>query len=196
MESDERMCRICHDSFGSLFSPCRCNGSTKYCHRQCLEKWRSLNRRISSITKLYFCELCKYRYRLSYEYPTLLDYVCDRYTLPEKILYTVSIMSTLFSLASKTSDIHRDKLKRNESKLESCQRRKFAGKWTLVLLKLWKFMACCWADKLKLMMISCMIIVVVGNCFLFRIWRMENRREIVLAYDAVLDNLINLNDLE
>ena len=51
-------CRICLDSDGSeLIVPCRCKGSLKYVHKDCLEQWitRS-NRRI--------CELCRRPYEI------------------------------------------------------------------------------------------------------------------------------------
>ena len=35
-----RQCRICLESGGTLISPCLCNGTSKYVHYECLEKWR------------------------------------------------------------------------------------------------------------------------------------------------------------
>ena len=36
-------CRICleeEDNLELLISPCRCSGTSKYVHRECLRKWR------------------------------------------------------------------------------------------------------------------------------------------------------------
>ena len=35
-----RQCRICLDDGGLLISPCRCSGTSKYVHYDCLENWR------------------------------------------------------------------------------------------------------------------------------------------------------------
>ena len=43
MNNDENFCRICleeEDNINSLISPCRCSGSSKYVHIQCLQNWR------------------------------------------------------------------------------------------------------------------------------------------------------------
>jgi hypothetical protein len=45
VEEDEdldRICRICRGSApqSDLFAPCKCNGTMKYIHRQCLQQWR------------------------------------------------------------------------------------------------------------------------------------------------------------
>ncbi|GIL98217.1 hypothetical protein Vretimale_3633, partial [Volvox reticuliferus] len=58
-------CRICMDEefdpiSNPLISPCKCSGSTKYVHRQCLLKWRSMK---SGTQAYYRCEICHYRYQ-------------------------------------------------------------------------------------------------------------------------------------
>ncbi|GLI58803.1 hypothetical protein VaNZ11_000569 [Volvox africanus] len=58
-------CRICMDEevdpiLNPLISPCKCSGSTKYVHRQCLLKWRSMK---SGTQAYYRCEICHYRYQ-------------------------------------------------------------------------------------------------------------------------------------
>ena len=39
-------CRICFDEEvdDELISPCRCNGTSKYIHRKCLNRWREFQR--------------------------------------------------------------------------------------------------------------------------------------------------------
>jgi len=60
-QNSENICRICHggDEEGRLFSPCRCKGSMKYVHIQCLNSWRISSANSSS----YFqCDTCHYKY--------------------------------------------------------------------------------------------------------------------------------------
>ncbi|KAL1914372.1 uncharacterized protein VTP21DRAFT_8952 [Calcarisporiella thermophila] len=63
---DDRICRIClagveeEEELGRLFSPCLCNGTMKYVHVNCLNRWRVSSRKSSS----YFqCDSCKFKYR-------------------------------------------------------------------------------------------------------------------------------------
>jgi hypothetical protein len=41
---DELTCRICLDDVvrENVIAPCRCAGSSKWVHRECLDKWRSM----------------------------------------------------------------------------------------------------------------------------------------------------------
>lgn len=53
-------CRICHDSstdetVGRLIAPCLCDGSLKYVHENCVQRWIT----ISNTKK---CELCHFEY--------------------------------------------------------------------------------------------------------------------------------------
>jgi len=61
--SESLMCRICHEGEedGSLFSPCKCSGTMKYVHAECLDKWRALSRNPQSF---FVCDNCKYQYNL------------------------------------------------------------------------------------------------------------------------------------
>ena len=56
-------CRICLDfePIDDLIYPCRCRGSAKYIHRECLNAWRNQNRNNS----FFQCNECKYEYRIS-----------------------------------------------------------------------------------------------------------------------------------
>jgi len=55
-------CRICleeDNTFSNPFiSPCKCKGSMKYIHRNCLQNWRMANN-----TAFYECDICKYKYQ-------------------------------------------------------------------------------------------------------------------------------------
>jgi len=64
----EATCRICHggresvDELGPLFSPCRCDGTMKHVHVECLNRWR----RVSTNPRSYFtCDACGYAYNIS-----------------------------------------------------------------------------------------------------------------------------------
>jgi hypothetical protein len=46
-----KTCRICHDTDDPLFYPCKCSGSIKYVHAECLKHWLHVNRRKN-------CEVC------------------------------------------------------------------------------------------------------------------------------------------
>ncbi|GAA5838070.1 hypothetical protein JCM3766R1_004194 [Sporobolomyces carnicolor] len=62
--TSDKICRICFDSeddaLGRLFSPCRCRGSSRYVHKECLAAWRKAAQNSSSF---YRCETCTYEYR-------------------------------------------------------------------------------------------------------------------------------------
>jgi hypothetical protein len=59
VELDLPQCRICfeNDIQDNLFRPCKCNGSLKWVHEECLTQWR-----ISSIHK-HKCEICGHLYK-------------------------------------------------------------------------------------------------------------------------------------
>ena len=65
--SAERQCRIClggpqdEPELGRLFSPCRCKGTMKYVHVQCLNQWRKTAVKKESF---YQCDQCHYQYNL------------------------------------------------------------------------------------------------------------------------------------
>ena len=53
----ETPCRICFESGGDLIVPCKCNGHSKYVHRECLETWRTFA--LNNNT----CEICNVEYK-------------------------------------------------------------------------------------------------------------------------------------
>ena len=63
-------CRICFESQEPLYSPCRCDGSIKYIHEECLLKWVLVTDRIA-------CELCKETYLFDYNQPLEKDIHID-----------------------------------------------------------------------------------------------------------------------
>jgi hypothetical protein len=64
-------CRICYEADPPLYYPCKCDGSIKWIHEECLLQWiisRTDNRN-------YRCELCKEIYKISYNQPLEVDIV-------------------------------------------------------------------------------------------------------------------------
>ncbi|KAG4300895.1 hypothetical protein PCK1_002972, partial [Pneumocystis canis] len=64
-ENDKPMCRICfggaedQPTLGKLISPCRCQGTIKWVHVNCLLQWRIKSK---SSKSYYRCEQCHYEY--------------------------------------------------------------------------------------------------------------------------------------
>lgn len=66
MMNDEKFCRICleeENNINSLISPCRCSGSSKHVHIQCLQNWRRVSRNSNGIGENE-CMECKTKYLL------------------------------------------------------------------------------------------------------------------------------------
>lgn len=56
-EDEARMCRICLDGGGSdLIAPCRCSGTSKWVHRECLNRWRVAGLNARAFTHCRECE--------------------------------------------------------------------------------------------------------------------------------------------
>ena len=73
--SDEKFqCRICfeeEDNHALLIAPCRCNGTSKYVHIDCLNQWRTLSYSDDSTTN---CPTCKFEYILNLIGMTMLPW--------------------------------------------------------------------------------------------------------------------------
>ena len=68
LDNDEPECRICFDDVqdDELISPCRCNGTSKWVHRGCLNRWREFNRGRDGERQ---CMECKEDYIVRRKYP-------------------------------------------------------------------------------------------------------------------------------
>lgn len=64
-DSGDLECRVCRTSneSGRLYAPCKCDGSIRYVHQECLETWL---RHKNSGTEV--CELCDYKYTFKPRY--------------------------------------------------------------------------------------------------------------------------------
>ena len=60
VEEPKHKCRYCYmDNFqNSMIAPCKCDGSVKYVHIYCLERWRRLKTNPSR------CEICNKKYKI------------------------------------------------------------------------------------------------------------------------------------
>ncbi|KAF4683745.1 hypothetical protein FOZ60_008663 [Perkinsus olseni] len=60
--TEEKVCRICSGTAadGRLISPCRCKGSMKYVHVECLNQWRKV---ATNRDNFFQCQTCKYKYK-------------------------------------------------------------------------------------------------------------------------------------
>ena len=72
-----KICRICfdHDNEKELISPCLCTGGSAYVHRNCLDKWRSVNKNGRAFK---FCAVCRFEYVIE---PVIDDPSADKQRL-------------------------------------------------------------------------------------------------------------------
>ena len=59
----EKQCRICleNDNPEDLINPCKCKGTSKYVHKECLNQWRTLSNNTEAYNK---CFECGYTYKM------------------------------------------------------------------------------------------------------------------------------------
>mmetsp|Transcript_15244 Transcript_15244/g.46019 ORF Transcript_15244/g.46019 Transcript_15244/m.46019 type:complete len:270 (-) Transcript_15244:1534-2343(-) len=61
-------CRICFgedDADNPLICPCRCNGTVKHVHVECLRAWRVMRSRTQGMWAAQVCEMCKAKYQVA-----------------------------------------------------------------------------------------------------------------------------------
>ena len=51
------ICRICHDNTGTMIAPCLCDGTLKFVHQDCLQKWLKHSRKLH-------CTICQFKYEM------------------------------------------------------------------------------------------------------------------------------------
>jgi hypothetical protein len=95
----ENECRICfeEETFEDPFIwPCRCNGTSKYVHRSCLNTWRNENVNNPAFER---CMECRYEYTFINKYPHEFDAIVTInyqpityiiYVLPVILIYPIS----------------------------------------------------------------------------------------------------------
>ncbi|VDN99509.1 unnamed protein product [Rodentolepis nana] len=72
-------CRICHDTsadetHGRLIAPCLCDGSLKYVHEKCIQRW-------VDISNSKRCELCHFEYEISSYTKPINEWRCCPFTI-------------------------------------------------------------------------------------------------------------------
>lgn len=60
-------CRVCHedDSMAPLIAPCRCCGTIKFIHEECLDNWRRTSQKNAT-----YCSVCQTTYKIGRRYKT------------------------------------------------------------------------------------------------------------------------------
>ena len=80
-DEDDDSCRICKEGAegGELIRPCKCSGSCKFVHRECLDRWRieSLRRNQQNSTH---CEICKSPFTIDLSRATRYSNLAKRIT--------------------------------------------------------------------------------------------------------------------
>ncbi|KAI3668948.1 hypothetical protein L6452_40165 [Arctium lappa] len=71
-DAEKGDCRICHeeDFVKNLEAPCACNGSLKWAHRACIQRWCDEKR--STV-----CEICKQPYQDGYTISSVQESILD-----------------------------------------------------------------------------------------------------------------------
>jgi len=64
-------CKVCHESYLPLLSPCRCAGTMKYIHEECLEAWRRTSPKNAT-----YCVVCKTTYKMGRNYKSWKEIIC------------------------------------------------------------------------------------------------------------------------
>ncbi|GJJ75852.1 E3 ubiquitin-protein ligase MARCH6 [Entomortierella parvispora] len=87
MEKEEEICRVCRSESTAdqpLFHPCKCSGSIRYVHQECLEEWlRHSNKK--------YCELCKYNFAFTPIYDQNMPESIPRWILFKRMAGTVGV---------------------------------------------------------------------------------------------------------
>ena len=83
----EKTCRICLESnnINNMIYPCKCNGTSKYVHKKCLQKWIS---QTHNIIAKYRCMECNYQYKHKSNYSQMSNCKC---MIPIPFLYILYI---------------------------------------------------------------------------------------------------------
>lgn len=89
------ICRICLDTEGQMFSPCKCCGSMKYVHRECLKQWRGINRMRPTYAR---CDMCRtpYLFAVTKREDSLVGFITEKVDASLISLFVhVSILSCI-----------------------------------------------------------------------------------------------------
>ena len=74
IDQEEKICRICFEEetpTNKLIRPCKCKGTQRYIHYDCLMTWIQLN--ITNPEKRDYCDVCKYKFKYNTEETYIYD---------------------------------------------------------------------------------------------------------------------------
>merc|ERR1711976_96676 len=101
LKDGKPMCRICHSNSGinktsgsrDLITPCKCSGTLKMVHRNCLERWVR-----TADTKS--CELCHYRFDMKSSFPPFRNWKSLTMSANERKKLIMSITFHIIALGT------------------------------------------------------------------------------------------------
>ncbi len=87
---EEKICRICYenDSKEKLYCPCKCDGTIKWIHKSCLDKWKDISGKN-------YCSQCNYKYVYKKEYKYLIYKYLDNKIFPKILTFLFLILSII-----------------------------------------------------------------------------------------------------
>ena len=88
-------CRICFEdaSLNQVIAPCLCDGTSKYVHLECLNRWRNMNQRA-----FFQCMECNFGYNLVHDYPLEIFFFNRRLLRYDGAKYICALVFILFFL--------------------------------------------------------------------------------------------------
>ena len=87
-------CRICFEdaSLNQVIAPCLCDGTSRYVHPECLNRWRNMNHRA-----FFHCMECNFTYKLVHDHPLEVFFFDRRLLRYDGTRYICVLISILFS---------------------------------------------------------------------------------------------------
>lgn len=155
---DNKLCRFCYSSecddlTGPFISPCKCDGSIKWVHRNCLDSWRIQSANYSDMTQCYLCKThyqmipCKYKDNVS-TLKKLMKILYRLLLLPKRAAVVImlffgglsvvlvaigtTIMLSPLVLVEYLLGGYDDEFNKRDSNYSSAYKRKFVGQYKVV----------------------------------------------------------------
>ena len=93
------VCRICleEDSEDNMIYPCRCQGTSKYVHKNCLNQWRLMSENPDALTT---CSVCIFKYIVSdtIGVPTNFIYKCMKHISSNLVIFLLFNIYIVFTI--------------------------------------------------------------------------------------------------
>ncbi len=129
------------------------------------------------------CELCLFRYGTLGWYPNFFHFMWNCWNFQEKVTYASSFCSSILSLWFSFKGYQEENQKKGKAQTKS----KNSGK----LKQIFEIFLYGWPPRLKYFMVWSLLVVLFGNYFAYRIWRVQNMNIYVLPYASEFDPEIN-----